>query len=68
MRLFPTGTTFLPISPFYGDNLAGLIKIQLPKGIKKGERYTVDVLQMRADEARTLGGFQLHIQVEKASS
>jgi hypothetical protein len=26
----------------------------------------VDVLQMRADEARTLGGFQLNIQVEKA--
>ena len=66
LRLFPTGTTFLPISPFYGDNLAGLIKIELPKGIKKGERYQVDVLQTRADEARTLGGFQLLIQVEKA--
>jgi hypothetical protein len=28
--------------------------------------FLVDVVQMRADEARTLGGFQLNIQVEKA--
>ena len=38
----------------------------MPAGIKKGQRFKIDVLQMRADEARTLGGFQLNIQVEKA--
>ncbi len=66
LRLFPTGTTFLPIAHSWGDNLSGLLKVKLPAGIKKGQRFKVDVVQMRADEARTLGGFQLNIQVEKA--
>ncbi|HZD11797.1 MAG TPA: hypothetical protein VE553_10680, partial [Candidatus Binatia bacterium] len=66
LRLFPTGTTFLPIARFWGDNLAGLLKVKLPAGIKKGQHFKIDVVQMRADEARTLGGFQLNIQVEKA--
>jgi hypothetical protein len=66
LRLFVEGITYLPIPPFYGDNLAGLITVHLPKGIKKGQRFKVDVLQMRSDEARVLGGFQLNIQVEKA--
>lgn len=66
LRLFPTGTTFLPFAGFWGDNVAALLKVQLPAGIKKGQRYHVDVLQLRADEARTLGGFRLSIQVEKA--
>ena len=66
LRLFVDEITYLPVPPFYGDNLAGLITVQLPEGIKKGQRFKVDVLQMRTDEARTLGGFQLNIQVEKA--
>lgn len=66
LRLFPAGTTYLPIPAFWGDNLAGMFNVKLPAGIKKGQRFRVDVLQMRADEARTLGGFQLNIQVEKA--
>ncbi len=66
LRLFVDAITYLPIPPFYGDNVAGMITVQLPKGIKKGQRYKVDVLQMRSDEARTLGGFELNIQVEKA--
>jgi hypothetical protein len=67
LRLLPLGTTFLPIAPFWGDNLAGLLSVKLPAGIKKGQRFRVDVVQMRADEARSLGGFQLNIQVEKAA-
>jgi hypothetical protein len=66
LRLFPEGTTYLPIPAFWGDNLAGMFSVKLPEGIKKGQRFRVDVLQIRADEARTLGGFQLNIQVEKA--
>jgi hypothetical protein len=67
LKLYPTGTTYLPIARFWGDNLAGLLKVKLPAGIRKGQRFTVDVVQMRADEARTLGGFQLNIQVDKAA-
>ncbi|MBC7893293.1 MAG: hypothetical protein H7Y12_13840 [Sphingobacteriaceae bacterium] len=66
LRLFPEGTTYLPIPAFWGNNLAGMFNVKLPPGIKKGQRFKVDVLQMRAHEARTLGGFQLNIQVEKA--
>lgn len=66
LRLVSDGVTFIPVPPFWGDNLAGMITVQLPAEIKKGQRYKVDVLQMRADEARVLGGFQLNIQVEKS--
>lgn len=66
LRLFPTGTTYLPLARSWGDNLAALLKVKLPPGIKKGQRFKIDVVQMRADEARTLGGFQLNIKVEKA--
>ncbi len=66
LRLFPEGTTYVPIPAFWGDNLAGMFSVKLPAGIKKGQRFQMDVLQIRADEARTLGGFQLNIQVEKA--
>jgi hypothetical protein len=66
LRLLVGDVTYLPVPPFYGDNLAGLITVQLPEGIKKGQRFKVDVLQVRLDETRVLGGFQLNIQVEKA--
>jgi len=66
LRLFPEGTTYLPIPSLWGDNLAGMFSVKLPAGITKGQRFRVDVLQLRADEARALGGFQLNIQVEKA--
>src|SRR4030095_1274000 len=66
LRLLVDQITYLPIPAFYGDNLAGLITVQLPQGIKKGQRFKVDVVQIRLDETRVLGGFQLNIQVEKA--
>lgn len=66
LRIFPTGTTFLPLARFWGDNLAAMLTVKLPRGIEKGQRFRVDVLHVRADEARTLGGFQLNIQVETA--
>ena len=66
LHMVPNGVTYLPLPPFWGDNLAGLMTVRLPAGIKNGQRYRVDVLQMRSDEARVLGGFQLQIQVEKA--
>jgi hypothetical protein len=66
LHMVPNGVTYLPLPPFWGDNLAGLITVRLPAGIRKGQRYLVDVLQMRSDEARVLGGFQLQIQVEKS--
>ncbi|MGH2558693.1 MAG: hypothetical protein ACRDJH_06485, partial [Thermomicrobiales bacterium] len=66
LRLSVAGPTYLPIPPFWGENLAGLVTVSLPKGIRAGEQYVVDVLQMRADRQQVLGGFQLNIQVDKA--
>lgn len=68
LRLFPAGPTYLPIPPFWGDNLAGLVTIALPKGTRAGQKFRVDVLQLRADRAQVLGGFQINIQVSKAGA
>src|SRR5690606_17188364 len=35
-------------------------------GIRKGQEWTVDVIQLRGGEQRTTGGFQLDIQVSEA--
>ena len=67
LRLAVAGPTYLPIPPFWGDNLAGLVTVTLPRGTKAGQRFTVDVLQVRSDVRRVLGGFQLNIQVGKAA-
>ena len=67
LRLLPTGPTYLPIPPYWADNLAGLVTVTLPPGSRVGERYTIDVMQVRSDQRRTLGGFQINIQVGKAA-
>lgn len=66
LRLRPEGVTYIPIPPFWGGNLSGTLTVQLPAGIRKGQRFKVDVIQLRSDESRVLGGFQLNVQVEKA--
>jgi hypothetical protein len=66
LRLAVGGRTYLPVPPFFDDHLAGLITVTLPEGIRAGERYVVDVIQVRTDERKVLGGFQLNIQVDKS--
>lgn len=66
LSLRVAGPTYLPIPPFWGDNLAGLVTVTLPAGIKEGQKFLIDVVQMRSDSRRVLGGFQLNIQVGKA--
>lgn len=68
LRLFVAGPTYLPVPPFFGEHLSGLVTITLPEGIGAGERYLVDVIQARTDERKVLGGFQLNIQVDKAEN
>ena len=36
LRLFPTGTTFLPLARLWGDNLAALLKVKLPGRDQEG--------------------------------
>jgi hypothetical protein len=66
LSLVPRGVTYVPIPPAAGRRVAGVVTVALPEGIKRGERWRVDVVQVRGGERRTTGGFQLDIQVETA--
>ncbi len=59
------GVTWLPVPPFFGERLAGLVEMELPRGLKAGRRFRVDVIQARTRPRRILGGFQLLVAVEK---
>ncbi|MEM7368199.1 MAG: hypothetical protein AAF587_06320 [Bacteroidota bacterium] len=61
-----SGVTFLPLPPNQGTKIAGLITVELPDGIKKGQGWTVDVIQLRGGEQIVTGGFQMDIQVKIA--
>jgi hypothetical protein len=66
LRLDPVGVTFLPVPSPPDGRLPGVVTITLPDGIRKGQRWQVDVVQLRGGERRTLGGFQMDIQVSEA--
>ncbi len=68
MRLKIEGPVYVPVPRFYGDHLAGLVTITLPPGIKKGQKFLVDVLQFRSDDDRALGAFQIRVQVGEAKT
>jgi hypothetical protein len=44
------GTTYVPIPKGTAVNLAGLLSVQLPAGVKKGDRYEVIVRQITSDD------------------
>lgn len=68
LELTPDGVTYLPLPPTPGDHIAGIITVELPEGIRKGQQWQVDVVQLRGGERRTTGGFQLDIQVSRAEA
>ena len=47
------GTTYIPIPKGGPVNLAGLLSIQLPTGVKKGDKYQVIVRQITSDDYAT---------------
>ncbi len=66
LQLTPGEATYLPLPPGPGGRVAGVVTIALPEGIRKGQSWDVDVVQLRGGERRTTGGFQIHIQVSEA--
>lgn len=65
LLLVPNGVTYIPLPPTPKERIAGVVTITLPDGIKHGERWMVDIIQLRGHERRALGGFQLDVRVEK---
>src|SRR5262249_16571932 len=47
LELIPDGVAFVPLPPVAGGHLQGIATIALPPGIKKGQRWQVDVVQVR---------------------
>jgi len=67
LQLFPNGgVTYVPLPPSPQGRVNGIVTVELPDGIKRGQRWKVDVLQLRGAERRVTGAFQLDIQVSKA--
>ena len=46
------GTTYIPIPKGTNINFAGLLSVQLPLGVKKGDKYEVLVRQITSDDYR----------------
>jgi hypothetical protein len=47
------GTTYIPIPKGTAVNFAGLLSVQLPAGVKKGDKYEVVVRQITSDDYTT---------------
>lgn len=50
IRVNAGGTTYIPIPKGGTINLAGLLSVQLPAGVKKGDEYEVVVRQITSDD------------------
>lgn len=66
LRLDVAGVTYLPIPPVVGERQAAVLTIELPDGVKAGQRFVVDVVQLRAGAPVANGAFRIEIPVAKA--
>ncbi|MCX2681885.1 hypothetical protein OOZ15_18175 [Galbibacter sp. EGI 63066] len=66
LELITDDVTYLPIPPIKRSKIAGVITIELPEGIKKGQNWKVDVVHIRGGNQQIVGGFQIDIQVKVA--
>jgi hypothetical protein len=58
--------TFVPVPGGRAQPIAGLLSIELPEGVRKGELYTVSAHQWSGLTRRMLGAFQVTIRVDGA--
>jgi hypothetical protein len=59
--------TWIPIPGGRDANIASLLTVRLPAGVRKGERYSATVLQVSGVLRTVLGAFELSIPVGKAA-
>jgi len=67
LRLDVADVTYLPIPPLVGNRQAAVLTVELPEGIKAGQRFVVDVLQLRAGDTVSNGAFRVEIPILKAA-
>jgi hypothetical protein len=60
------GVTYIPLPAAQSARIPGIMTIDLPDNVRKGQRWVVDVLQLRGEERRTVGAFQLVVEVSQA--
>lgn len=68
LQLVPEDATYVPLPPTYGRRIAGVLSVTLPEGIKRGQGWLVDVLQLRGGERRATGAFRLDVRVSGATA
>jgi hypothetical protein len=68
LLLVPDGATYVPLPPTAGRRIAGVLTVALPEGIKRGQRWLLDVLQVRGGERRATGAFRLDARVSGAKT
>jgi hypothetical protein len=68
LRLEVTDVTYLPIPPAGGNRQAAVLTIELPEGVKAGQRFTVDVVQLRAGATVSNGAVRIEIPIAKAAT
>jgi hypothetical protein len=68
IALTPGGATFVPLPHAPDGHVPGVLRVELPDGIKKGQRWAIDVVQLRGAERRAMGGFRVDIQVSQATA
>ncbi len=67
LRLRVTDIGFIPIPGPLTRSIAGLVSVQLPPGVKYGDKFTIVLRQVAGRGARVLGTTQFDIHVRRAS-
>lgn len=55
--------TYVPIPPGVARSVAGLMSLELPEGVRRGQSFEVTVHQISGRPRKTLGSFQLNIPI-----
>ncbi len=66
LQLAVGGITYLPVPAGQNARIPGIIAIDLPERVRNGQRWTVDVVQLRGEDGRSTGAFQVVVEVTKA--
>lgn len=67
IRCLVGDVTYIPLPSGRTTNIAGLMTLELPSNVKRGQKFTVVVQQVAAATSAIMGSFELVISVSTAS-